>query len=97
MITARTENGEAMRLTDANGWPLDDEEEAPATDAVPVVRCVDCCYFLEDKWNNWNDRDGTCCWWEQGTMYRSFCSYGERRTDNGALHIKQNSEKCEAD
>lgn len=68
-----------MRLTDANGWPLDDEEEAPAIDAVTVVRCVDCSYFLEDKWNNWNDRDGTCGWWEQGTMYSSFCSYGERK------------------
>ena len=61
---------------------MDEMEGAPTIDAVPVVRCVDCCYFLEDKWNNWNDRDGTCCWLNgQGVMYSSFCSYGERRTD----------------
>ena len=53
----------------------------PTVDAVPVVRCEDC-----RRWEqNGNCRHGICL--QEGvTLLRwkhDFCSYGERRTDNG--------------
>jgi len=57
-------------------------DNAPTVDAVEVVRCKDCIHwhegiawcdqhshFDEDEWNMFDADD--------------FCSYGERRTDNG--------------
>ena len=59
---------------------LTEIEYAPTVDAVEVVRCKDCKHFLpydsigEDKWcDMWNDNS---------VGLDSFCSGGERRTDN---------------
>lgn len=52
-------------------------EDAPAVDAVPVVRCKDC------KWL-YDGMDDYCCCSHRGLVRiceDSFCSYGERRTD----------------
>lgn len=54
---------------------------APAVDAVKVVRCVDCKWLYDGK-------DMYCCTKHTGLALikhdgSSFCSYGERRTDDG--------------
>ena len=56
-------------------------EEAPAVDAVEVVRCKDCKWLYDGK-------DMYCCIKHTGLALinrdgLSFCSYGERRTDDG--------------
>ena len=53
-----------------------------SVDAVPVVRCKDCIY-----WDGMG-YEGRCEPHKNGlireyTNYDDFCSYGERRTDNG--------------
>ena len=56
--------------------------DAPTVDAVEVVRCKDCKHFKD-----WGDGNKTCyLWtdqWDMPTVDDAFCSYGERRTDNG--------------
>lgn len=57
-------------------------KEAPAVDAVEVVRCREC------KWRS-EDDDCTNEWWSHdgfGTFVRDgdFCSCGERRADDAA-------------
>ena len=52
-------------------------EDAPAVDAVEVVRCKDCRHITVER--------GLCFCnvWEKfnGMGYEGFCNYGERRTD----------------
>ena len=63
-----------MRMIDANDL-MKTVDKAPTIDAVPVVRCRECKYHnrppcpmrLSFNWTEDND----------------FCSYGERRTENG--------------
>ena len=54
----------------------------PTVDAVEVVRCKDCKHFKD-----WGDGNKTCYFWtdqwDMPTVEDAFCSYGERRTDNG--------------
>ena len=46
---------------------------APVVDAVPVVRCGECCKPIED------------CPFKDNVMLKTdFCSYGERREDHEA-------------
>ena len=53
---------------------------APAVDAVEVVRCKDCKHWLEDDDIGYCDNpDGL----DNYDKPDDFCSYGERRTDNG--------------
>ena len=50
-------------------------EDAPAVDAVPVVRCKDCKFL-------YNEPDDYCCCLHKGLVKitpSSFCSYGERK------------------
>ena len=52
--------------------------KAPATEAVPVVRCKDCKWVEKGK-----DYEAYCNHWKSG-LYANvkaddFCSYGERR------------------
>ena len=59
---------------------------APTVDAVPVVRCKDC-----KSWEKYNACDGAKphrCMNYDAIFYKrtepdDFCSYGERRTENG--------------
>ena len=54
-------------------------QEAPTVDAVPVVRCKDC------KWL-YDEMDDYCCRSHRGLVRiceNSFCSYGERKDDDG--------------
>lgn len=59
-------------------------EEMPASDVVEVVRCRDCKYA-----HHWygNDTLGNtkylCDIFETSMFADAFCSYGERRSDNG--------------
>ncbi len=60
---------------------VDAVEKAPAVDAVEVVRCEDC------KWL-YDGPDMYCCTKHTGLALikpdgSSFCSYGERRADDG--------------
>ena len=73
-------------------------KDAPAVDAVEVVRCKDCkrrgdpdkcpmCYEVPVYQCNGEDSDGELCWdvWEEiedRTIDDSFCSCGERRADD---------------
>ena len=56
-------------------------KNVPAVDAVPVVRCKDCCW---SRTNQKDDADVYYCKLTTGRAYHSgdFCSYGERK-DNG--------------
>lgn len=51
---------------------------APTVDAVEVVRCLDCKHFM------FSDCYGECGKGYMGVVRPDdFCSYGERRADNG--------------
>lgn len=52
--------------------PIDYLDEVPAADVVEVVRCKDCIHA--------GDRDCPIDWPKNGEDY---CSFGERRADNG--------------
>lgn len=57
-------------------------EDCPTVDAVEVVRCKDCKHYM--LWEDSDDKK--TCAKSIGLMVSSpddFCSYGERRTDNG--------------
>lgn len=61
-------------------------QNVPAIDAVEVVRCKDCKFYEAHR-----NRPGGYCWhweYEEGMSPNvveddDFCSYGERRADNG--------------
>lgn len=58
-----------------NGWPaniafLEDILDAPALDAVPVVRCKDCTWF----------NHGYCMSFNDDVMPNGFCSRGHVET-----------------
>lgn len=65
----------------------------PAADAVPVVRCKDCKHWHDETgWcyhhSHFIGADGEACHpWESSEWKmlnaEDFCSYGERRCDNG--------------
>jgi hypothetical protein len=48
--------------------------EAPTVDAVEVVRCKDCQQMLQKGW---------CSLHNTPMAQEDFCSYGERRTEDG--------------
>ena len=61
-------------------------ESQPAVDAVEVIRCKDCKHYVQFL----QDNKGCRCTIFSGCYDRpyptepnDFCSYGERRTDNG--------------
>ena len=53
-------------------------EDAPAVDAVPVVRCKDCKHYDAHYYDN----QGTCYLDGWGVHADFFCANGERREDN---------------
>lgn len=53
-----------------------DLSDYPAVDAVPVVRCRECIYGREAKWNKKGFRICPASYME--IMDDDFCSYGER-------------------
>lgn len=50
--------------------------KAPPIDAVPVVRCKDCKWFIWD-----DDVDYVCAQIGKYMGFDDFCSYGERRSE----------------
>ncbi len=66
---------------------LDSIDEQPTVDAVPVVRCKDCARcsaYTRDVFGNEYDTPRYHCLIGYGyNKPDHFCSYGERRTDNG--------------
>ena len=53
-------------------------DKFPAVDAVEVVRCKDCKCFKENK--DWRRH---CCLFGAIVDGDDFCSYGERKSDDG--------------
>ena len=64
---------------------LQEIEEAPAIDAVSVVRCEDCIFYEKILMNgtiaNFSIQ-GFCHHYESVVYRNDFCSYGERRVSN---------------
>ena len=60
-------------------------DSAPTIDAVEVVRCKDCIYFLPDRllnseeYPNQIEADGLCTNTETYADNNDYCSYGERK------------------
>ena len=65
---------------------LRETSDTPAADAAPVVRCKDCKWFADNNDGSWYG-----CWLfqtiqiipEDAPKPDDFCSYGERRENNG--------------
>ena len=53
--------------------------EAPTVDAVEVVRCRDCKYHEDTSITEYEH----CCLLSKTVRYNDFCSYGERKDDDG--------------
>lgn len=66
-----------------------DFENLPAEDIVEVVRCKDCKWFVYDMdlnhetYPNAIEADGLCQIADKYCDMLHFCSYGERREENG--------------
>ena len=56
-------------------------KDAPTVDAVQVVRCKDCKYYEQAKVNNKGFL--ICSASGMEITEADYCSYGERRKDNG--------------
>ena len=56
--------------------PVDVIEREPAVDAVPVVRCGECKYYIRELMS---PGSGWCECFERGEYEKHFCSYGERK------------------
>lgn len=84
----------SIEVMDASYWDNQDEDviwnlvqDAPTIDAVPVVRCKECkCAYI----NSFSAASGVavCKHWSNEAktvivQQDDFCSYGERREDNG--------------
>lgn len=77
----RAEYGDYDQYTDGFDECVSKVEDFKLVDAVPVVRCKDCVY-----WENGKDYEPYCtCINSCMEVVNSddFCSYGERRVDNG--------------
>ena len=59
-------------------YAMTDIRIAPTVDAVPVVRCGECKYYDEKDHNCLDEMMYARCW-----MQTDFCSFGERREDDG--------------
>lgn len=55
-------------------------ENAPAVDAVPVVRCRDCKHWLKD-FAGCSDIVGLCEWANYAVGANGYCLYGEPKGD----------------
>lgn len=71
------ENGENEFVYDTNAF-LDSIDAQPTIDAVPVVRCKDCKWFIYD-----DDVDYVCAQIGKYMGFNDFCSYGERKDGEG--------------
>lgn len=56
-------------------------QDAPAVDAVEVVRCKGCKHWLKD-FAGCTDNVGRCEWANYMIGAAGYCVYGERRADN---------------
>lgn len=61
---------------------LDDLNNAPTIDAVPVIRCYECKYFREFEKGFSTDWDGSCKYWNtHSTVYSNFCGCAKRKEE----------------
>ena len=72
---------ERLSHTDRFFGVVFDINDAPTVDAVPVVRCRECEYEKNAKVNKKGFR--ICPASHMEIVDDDYCSYGERRTDNG--------------
>ena len=56
--------------------PVDVIEREPAVDAVEVVRCGECKYYIREPMSQGS---GWCECLERGEYEKHFCSYGQRK------------------
>lgn len=76
--------GKPAKWNDAKHSVLRVIAEQADVDAVKVVRCKDCKHLVLTKDGEHNPNDCVCDYWMcDGLTDDDFCSYGERRTDNG--------------
>lgn len=61
---------------------LGDETQTPTVDAVEVVRCMDCKHCRINEFAEISGM-GFCRLTESGVRQDDFCSYGERRCEDG--------------
>lgn len=74
------ENGDNEYVYDTNAF-LESIDNAPTADVVDVVRCKDCKYYEQAKVNNKGFL--ICPASGMEITEADYCSYGERRKDNG--------------
>lgn len=84
------ENDNSVKITWAIAYDnfIDEINEQPTVDAVPVVRCKDCIYCSKkDCWTESGKATLSSCWNEKGmftyVLDNDYCSHGYRRDDNG--------------
>ena len=70
---------EKMKRTSRYFDVVFDVEEMPTVDAVKVVRCRDCKYHEDTSITEYEH----CCLLSKTVRYNDFCSYGERKDDDG--------------
>lgn len=86
----RRKNGKGKFIYDVGGVPcracyigdmINDVDDSPTVDAMPVVRCKDCVHCLKDRYSDGNVPTYSCKMWDSGTEAEGYCHYGERRED----------------
>ena len=61
----------------------EDIEDAPAVDAVEVTRCRECKFYETNVEYYGGGTKDICRFLKRQTQEDDFCSYGERRADDG--------------
>ncbi len=50
-----------------------------------IVRCKDCKYYRKTNFFGFGVEATECKWWNKLTVDDTFCSYGERRSENDTI------------
>ena len=62
---------------------LQNIDDMPTVDAVPVVRCKHCKHYEYPENRVPEERVWWCYCWNEGTGKDDYCSYGERKDGDG--------------
>ena len=85
LLKKADKNAEMKFITDYEDAILDNAEYLIANDVVPVVRCKDCKHCRKDAFFDYCDKYSR----PFDKLYVEkdhFCSYGERKEDNGKIY-----------
>ena len=61
-------------------------DKLPTIDAVPVVQCKDCKYFNVARELKHYPNIGMCDWFDELAYSEGYCSFAERRINNGKIY-----------